>query len=117
ENPLIKAYYEDRWAELPDSRGPIEPSLNMLQSLHEKWVYLLKGTTPEKLSRSYMHPESGENILKNVIGMYAWHGNHHFTHIQSLAKREGWIYSSFAFHIGGQKICFPILKRKNNEAV
>lgn len=91
ENPLIKAYHEGLWAELPDSRGPVEPSLNMLESLHEKWVYLLKGMTPEKLNRTYMHPVSGENILKNVIGMYAWHGNHHFTHIQNLAKREGWI--------------------------
>lgn len=89
-NPLIKAYYEDRWAELADSRGPIGPSLYMLQSLHEKWVFLLKGLDPEKLNRSYLHSESGENILKNVIGMYAWHGNHHYAHIQNLAKREGW---------------------------
>ena len=91
DNPTIKAYYEDRWAELNDSRAPIQPSLKMLEILHEKWVTLLKGLDIEKLNRTYMHPESGENVLKNVIGMYAWHGNHHYTHIQNLAKREGWI--------------------------
>ena len=91
ENPTIKAYHEDRWAELHDYRGPIQPSLNMLQSLHDKWTYLLKGLDIERLNNAYMHPESGESILKNIVGMYAWHSNHHFAHIQNLAKREGWI--------------------------
>ena len=90
EAPLIKAYHEDRWAELHDYRGPIEPSLKMLEVLHEKWVYLLKGLDIEKFNNSYMHPESGENFLKNVVGMYAWHSDHHFSHIQNLAKREKW---------------------------
>lgn len=91
ENPTIKAYHEDRWAELHDYRAPIQPSMDMLKLLHEKWVYLLKGLDIEKLNDTYMHPESGENILKNVVGMYAWHSNHHFAHIQNLAKREGWV--------------------------
>lgn len=41
DKPLIKAYYEERWAELIDSReAPITLSINALKSLHEKWVYI-----------------------------------------------------------------------------
>ena len=41
--PIIKAYYEERWAELSDSKtAPIELSLNVITALHAKWVYFLK---------------------------------------------------------------------------
>ncbi|UOB16938.1 YfiT family bacillithiol transferase [Abyssalbus ytuae] len=91
ETPAIKAYYEDKWAKLPDYTAPIDISLNMLDALHKKWTLLLKSLDFQSLNKIYIHPESGENILKNVVGMYAWHSNHHFAHIQNLAKREGWV--------------------------
>src|ERR1700691_2527834 len=34
DGPTIKPYMENLWAELPDSRQPIEVSLVMLESLH-----------------------------------------------------------------------------------
>src|SRR5881392_1198962 len=38
DEPVIKTYYEDRWAELSDARtSPIEPSLALLESLHQRW--------------------------------------------------------------------------------
>ncbi|MCB0315467.1 MAG: putative metal-dependent hydrolase, partial [Calditrichaeota bacterium] len=33
ETPAIKPYWEDRWAELADSKGPIDISLNLLEAL------------------------------------------------------------------------------------
>lgn len=42
EEPTIKTYAEDRWAELADSKSaPTEVSLTMLDSLHDRWVRLL----------------------------------------------------------------------------
>ncbi|HTU42764.1 MAG TPA: putative metal-dependent hydrolase, partial [Candidatus Aquilonibacter sp.] len=39
ETPTIKPYFEDRWAELADTKStPIEVSLTLLESLHDRWV-------------------------------------------------------------------------------
>ena len=92
DKPIIKAYYEERWAELFDSRSaPINLSLNYLKALHAKWVYLLKGLTDEQLNRSFIHPEGNEELsLKKIIGIYAWHSEHHYEHINQLMIRKGW---------------------------
>src|SRR4026207_275994 len=42
EEPTIRPYYEDRWAELNDSRfAPIDYSLDLLEALHNRWVFML----------------------------------------------------------------------------
>src|SRR4051794_26830495 len=39
EEPMIKTYHEDKWAELYDARtAPIDLSLALLESLHQRWV-------------------------------------------------------------------------------
>lgn len=91
KKPLIKAYHEDRWAELHDYQAPIELSLNALESLHAKWVYLLKGLTETDLKRVFIHPETNEEVsLEKNIGIYAWHSKHHYTHIANLLLSKGW---------------------------
>ena len=92
DKPVIKAYYEERWAELPDSKdGPIELSLNSLKALHSKWVYFLKLLKPEDLEQYFIHPDENEKVtLMENIGIYAWHCNHHFAHIENLVKRMKW---------------------------
>lgn len=91
DQPVIKAYFEDRWAELSDYDAPIELSLNALKSLHAKWVYLLKGLTKEQLKRSFIHPEGNNKVsLEKNIGIYAWHSEHHYAHIENLLKSKGW---------------------------
>ncbi|WP_337994749.1 YfiT family bacillithiol transferase [Polaribacter ponticola] len=92
DNPVIKAYYEERWAELHDSKSaPIFLSIDALKALHSKWVYLLKNLTSLELEKSFIHPSSNEIVgLKDNIGIYAWHCNHHFAHIEQLMIRKGW---------------------------
>jgi hypothetical protein len=59
DRPLIKAYDEERWAELADSRvGGIAPSLRVLEAVHYKWAAFL-----------------------NSVDSYAWHCRHHLAHI------------------------------------
>ena len=93
DKPVIKAYYEDRWAKLFDSKSaPIDLSLNSLKALHTKWVYLLKDLSEEQLNKSFIHPDGNEEVgLKENIGIYAWHCNHHYAHIKQLLIRENWI--------------------------
>jgi hypothetical protein len=89
--PTIKAYFEDRWAELPDySDTPIETSLRLLEALHERWVFLLRGLDADDLQREFVHPDSGPVRLDMNVGIYAWHGRHHLAHITGLVEREGW---------------------------
>ena len=92
DRPVIKAYHEDRWAELHDYKAPIELSLKALESLHAKWVYLLKGLTETDLKRVFIHPETNEEVsLERNIAIYAWHSKHHYAHIENLINRKGWV--------------------------
>lgn len=91
DEPTIKAYREDRWAELEDSRAtPIEVSLALLESLHERWVLLLESLDLTDFQRTFRHPEIGVVTLAQNAGLYAWHGRHHVAHITSLRERMGW---------------------------
>ncbi len=89
--PAIKAYEQQLWAELADTREtPIEVSLAMLDSLHDRWVRLLRSITPEQWKRAFRHPELGLVTLERNLALYAWHGKHHVAHIAKLRQREGW---------------------------
>jgi hypothetical protein len=92
EKPIIKAYYEERWAELFDGKtAPIELSLNNLTALHAKWVFLLKGLSFKDLDKIFIHPSANEEVsLKENIGIYAWHCEHHYEHINQLLIRKNW---------------------------
>lgn len=91
DRPKIKAYFEDRWAELADYRDvPIELSLTFLESLHGRWVILLRSMNEKDFRREFVHPDFGVVRLDGAVGTYAWHGKHHVAHITELAKRQGW---------------------------
>jgi hypothetical protein len=90
DEPTIKPYREERWAELADSRAPIEVSLTLLESLHQRWVSLLKSLEPADFSRGFRHPEIGVITLAQNVCLYAWHGRHHTAHVTSVRERLGW---------------------------
>ncbi|HXH17866.1 MAG TPA: bacillithiol transferase BstA [Chitinophagales bacterium] len=92
DNPAIKPYMEDRWAELPEAKtAPVKISLDLLDTIHQRWVLMLRSLTPEQWKRTFYHPErKRENRLDEVLAMYAWHGKHHLAHITELKKRMGW---------------------------
>ena len=91
EEPTIKPYAEDRWAQLADTQAtPVEVSLALLESLHDRWMHLLRSLQPEEWKRSFRHPELGLMSLEKNLALYAWHGRHHVAHITSLRERNGW---------------------------
>lgn len=93
DKPLIKVYNADMWAALFDARtAPIDMALLHLKAIHAKIVYLLKGLNEIELNKIFIHPETqSEVLLKRNIGMYAWHSNHHYAHIENLIKQNNWI--------------------------
>jgi DinB family protein len=92
EGPTIKPYYEDRWAELEDARhAPLDISLTLLESLHRRWVMLLRSLAEKDFARTFLHPELGVMSLEKNLSLYAWHGRHHVAHIMSLRERSGWL--------------------------
>lgn len=89
--PVVKPYEEARWAELHDARTmPIEPSLELLDSLHARWVPLLRSLTEGDWKRIFRHPDLGPVRLEQNAALYAWHGRHHVAHITRLRERMGW---------------------------
>ena len=89
-NPTIKPYDEDAWAKLKDAQSPIEPSVALLDALHQRWVVLLEGLEPADFARPLQHPERGPMTLDSMLQLYSWHGPHHVAHITGLRQREGW---------------------------
>lgn len=89
--PVIKPYEEKDWAKLADSQSmPVEPSLNLLRALHQRWVFMLRALTDEQWPRVYRHPDSGDTRLDHAVALYAWHSQHHLAHITRLAAQRGW---------------------------
>ncbi|ALI98519.1 YfiT family bacillithiol transferase [Rufibacter tibetensis] len=90
-HPVIKPYEESSWAYLHDARWA-DPalSLQLLETLHQRLVILLRSLCMEEWHRSFFHPQNGEIYLFQAAGMYAWHGAHHIGHITSLKDRMGW---------------------------
>ena len=91
DEPTIRPYMENLWAELPEAKSaPIEPSLVLLESLHKRWMLALRGIQPEEWKRNLRHPEMGLLSLEKTLALYSWHGRHHVAHVTSLRERMGW---------------------------
>lgn len=92
DNPTVRPYDEQAWAELPDvAATPPAVSLALLEALHIRWVKLLRGMSEQQWVRTFYHPGSQRTFtLDQALVMYAWHGRHHLAHVTELRKREGW---------------------------
>jgi hypothetical protein len=91
EKPVIKPYFEDLWAELPDTTySPIQESVKMLEGIHARWVVLLRSLVEEDLRRTFVHPEHGGEVsLGENLALYAWHSKHHLAHIGQALAYQG----------------------------
>jgi hypothetical protein len=91
DNPTIKPYEEQLWAELPDSTMDIEISLKMIENLHLRMVKVLHSLSPTDLERTFFHPGSKMTLkIGTLTAMYSWHGQHHLAHITNLVARMKW---------------------------
>ena len=90
-NPLIKTYDENAWANQHDYNESIENSLLHLKAIHAKLVHFVKGLSMQDLERTFIHPDGNETVsLKENLSIYVWHSNHHYAHIEKLMERKDW---------------------------
>jgi hypothetical protein len=91
DEPMIRSYMEDRWAELPEAKtAPVGPSLALLSSLHTRWILMLRALQPADWKRTFRHPEIGLMSLEKNLALYSWHGRHHVAHVTALREKMGW---------------------------
>ena len=91
DEPTIKTYEQERWAETIDSRtASPEVSLSLIDGIHHRWAMLLRAMSTTDFARKFNHPEHGKMRLERLLGLYAWHGRHHTAHITGLRERAGW---------------------------
>lgn len=92
-NPTIKPYLENEWANLNDvTEVPINVSLTILFGIHKRWLAVLKNITDEEWNRTLVHPEHNRQMsLWYSLGLYAWHGKHHTAHIKQLREQKSWL--------------------------
>ena len=90
ENPTIKPYAENLWANLADQALPTDVSLPIVDNLHQRWVAVLRSMKDSEFARTFNHPELGVQRLDRALALYAWHGRHHVAHITSLRRQKGW---------------------------
>jgi len=91
EKPNIRPYDENKWALVSDALDDnIQDSLLILKGLHSKWTKLLINLSPEALDKTFYHPEHKKSFsIKENIGVYAWHGNHHLAQIKQAIQFKG----------------------------
>ncbi len=82
--PIIKPYEEAIWAILADvDSDDLKASLQIIEGVHTRWTLLLQSFTNVEFSRKFIHPATGRIFeLQESLGIYAWHCNHHFAHIE-----------------------------------
>jgi len=84
--PTIKTYDEAAWALLADSQTlPVEPSLAILEGVHERWTVMLRSMGDAEFARAFIHPDLGELPLDIALALYSWHGRHHLAHLGLIA--------------------------------
>ena len=91
ESPIIKPYYERKFADLPDANNyNIESSLAILNGVHHRFTRLLESLDEEGFSKTYVHPESKRTYrIDSVLALYAWHSMHHLGHINQALSSNG----------------------------
>lgn len=90
EAPTIKPYAQQLWANLPDSKLPIELSLGILDGVHERLDAIVAALTSDDYAKTFVHPDNGLTRLDNWVQLYAWHSRHHVAHVTELRKAKGW---------------------------
>jgi len=88
-NPTILPYDQDSWAYLIDAEdGPVEPSIMILDGIHQRLLDLFDSMRHGEFERAYYHPEKKRSFkIWEAVALYAWHSNHHLAHIKQAKKR------------------------------
>ncbi len=81
-------YNPDEWANIDDSSVKnINYSLDIIKGLHKRWVSFFLNLKKKDFKKVYFYEERDKYYsLYNVLGLYAWHCQHHLKHIENFRK-------------------------------
>lgn len=83
DNPTIRAYDQDKFAERIDSFDvPVQYSILLLRGLHHRWVALFESLSEAEWARPGVHPESGAISVESLLITYSDHGIGHLDQIK-----------------------------------
>ena len=86
DQPIIKPYDENLWAELADAKTTEDTSFSvmLLIALHHRLGIFLNNLIESELKRCIFHPEQQKLIsIARMCEMYSWHGEHHVAQIKT----------------------------------
>lgn len=77
------------WAHTQDGlASPVADSLDMLESITKRFVFLMRSLDTTQQEISYYHPGRKIHLnQKQAIAMNAWHVRHHLEHIKIALNR------------------------------
>ena len=92
DQPTIRPYDQEKWADLPDSHDlPVESSLMLLKGLHERWCVLWESLDEAGWARTWRHPElePGVRSVEDLLQIYDNHCKAHLDQVRrTLAAKE-----------------------------
>ncbi|MFC7364222.1 MULTISPECIES: YfiT family bacillithiol transferase [Bhargavaea] len=88
-SPTVPGFDQDKWAVLPDTELPVEPSIKMLEGINERIVALGQSITEDQLDRSFIHEANGEIKVATKLAKLSWHQEHHLAHIKIALENPG----------------------------
>lgn len=93
DNPTIKPYIQNAWANTDDSlHADAWHSVELLRLVHIRWCTMLRNMRLEDFQKTFYHPDSKKTFkLGEALGLYAWHGKHHFTQMYRHAFNQQWL--------------------------
>ncbi len=90
EQPSLKPYDQDKWAELPDATtADLAASLALLSGLHARWVIFWESLSDDDWSRTGLHASGRVVTLEDQLSLYAWHGEAHLDQMQRVLIAGG----------------------------
>lgn len=91
ETPTIRPYEEQLWAELEDGfSDDLGASIQILEGVHHRWSLIIQSMEASDWEKMYFHPASQKLFsLREVLGLYAWHCEHHLAHIYQALQYKG----------------------------
>lgn len=83
DNPTLKPYDQETWAETPDStNADVATSLALLRGLHARWTLLFASLSDDQWTRTGYHPEYGSITPAGLLDSYVDHCGAHLDQIE-----------------------------------
>ena len=82
-------FNQERWAELPDSKLPMQVSITILEGLNQRVVEMGNHVTEGELNRSIKLSDGSNVPVSELLAKLSWHERHHLEHIKIALSDQG----------------------------